>query len=135
VSDCRCDRHANRRKPPRAAFCHSGKWISPARIQSAAVAIRIPLDGIRNPLACRRISVNGNRNLPACHRIPVGGHWISLARKQKAPVRKRNLDDGKTFLSVVDQNCINWRGYNGSQRALTCAGAADVVDRPPAARV
>jgi hypothetical protein len=97
-------------------------------MQSRAVAIQIPLDGIRNPLACNRISTNDNRNLPARRRIPVGGHWISLARK-------RNPDDGKAFLPVVDQNCINWRGFNGFQRALTCARAADVVDRPAAARV
>jgi hypothetical protein len=128
VSDCRVDRHANRRKPPRAAFCHSGEWISPARNQTAAVANRIPLDGIRNPLARNRISSNDNRNLPARRRIPVGGHWISLAHR-------RNPDDGNSFLPVVDQNCIKWRGYNGFQRALTCARAADVVDRPAAAMV
>jgi hypothetical protein len=93
-----------------------------------AVVIRILLDGIRNPLACNRIPVNDNGILPARRRIPVGGKRIPLARR-------RNPDDGNSFLGVVDQNCINWRGYNGFQRALTCARAADVVDRPAAARV
>jgi hypothetical protein len=52
-----------------------------ARIQSAAVASRIQLDGKRIPLARIWIPVNDNRNLPAHHRIPVGGNWIRTQAK------------------------------------------------------
>jgi hypothetical protein len=85
-----------------------------ARIRSGAGAIRIPLDGIHDRLVRRRVSVNAKSNLPAPHWISVGGKRIPLACKQKAPVRRRNPDDGNRFLPVVDQNLI--------KRAGACAG-------------
>jgi hypothetical protein len=85
-----------------------------ARIRSGAGAIRIPLDGICNRLVRRRISGNAKSNLVARHWNSVGGKRIPLACKQKAPVRRRNPDDGNRFLPVVDQNLI--------KRAGACAG-------------